>query len=87
MLCMLAAARAILIQSHTTRVIPAILLAGIIAFLAIVTSERDDWANILLLRGHTVDLRSNSLTGSPLVKNLSDHAGANRQTTFTNCKF
>ena len=51
---MLAAARAILHQHHASRVIPQVLLAGIVTFLALVAGERNHRAYIFLLRSHFI---------------------------------
>jgi len=47
--------RAILLQFHTTGVIPAVLLGGVIAFLTLRAGQRDHRANIFL-RSHTKSL-------------------------------
>src|SRR5512136_2646682 len=50
-----AAARAILVQLNTPRIVPSILLRGVIAFLAFRTRQGDHWANIFF-RSHSCPL-------------------------------
>ncbi|OGO41318.1 MAG: hypothetical protein A2Z49_12995 [Chloroflexi bacterium RBG_19FT_COMBO_56_12] len=50
---MLAAARTIFVQFHTARVIAAVLLGGVIAFLTLGAGQVNDWADVFL-RCHNV---------------------------------
>ncbi len=53
MRCMLAAARAKLVDFHPIRIVATILLGGVISLLAIITLKGNDRANIFLLGSHS----------------------------------
>ena len=59
---MLPAAMTKLLELQPVRIVAAILLGGVIAFLAIVTLERNYGTNIFLLGSHFTTLFSNLLT-------------------------
>jgi len=52
MLGVFPAARAVLLEFETSGVVPAVLLGGVIAFLAVIAGERDYRSNIFLFRCH-----------------------------------
>ena len=52
MYCVLSAARTVLLEFQTIRIVAAILLGGVIAFLAVTTLQGDHRANIFLLGCH-----------------------------------
>ena len=82
----LSAPRAVLLDLHPTGIVTPVFLGGVIAFLAIITGECDHRTYIFLFRSHGLILQPNKQADAPfsLSNNLSDHTGANRQTTFTN---
>ncbi len=58
MLCMLSAARAVLVELQPIGIITAILFGGVIPLFAVITLECNDWADIFLLGSHLATLLS-----------------------------
>ncbi len=83
----LLAVRTIFLKFHPSRIVAAILFGGVIAILALIAGQCNHRADIFLFGCHFIS-RSLQLrqTDTPLCQDLGDHTGANRQTTFANCK-
>jgi len=57
-----AAARAVFLQFHSTRVIPAVFLGCVVAFFAFRTRQSYNWANTLFLGSHNLIAAREGLT-------------------------
>ena len=81
MLRVLAAARAVLVDLQTIRVVAPILLGSVITLFAVTTLKSNNWTNILLFGGHAI------LPTFCLFDNFGDDTGTDGQATFTDGKF
>ncbi len=82
-----AAARAILLQFHTARIITPVFLRDVIPFFALGAGQDNYWTDIFLFRGHTFLPAAMRDRFSFLLNNLGDHARADGKTAFTDRKF
>ena len=69
--------RAVFLQFHAARIVAAILLGRIVAFLALAAGECDHWSNVFLFRSHYLPYLSINL-----LDDFSNYAGADGQTAF-----